>query len=79
MNKRVICDSGMTGWQGKLQAQYENFDDFSYYDEMYGLAVRLGFATAQECWLVNPVVQGSTVPCDFRVVDGELDNQPNSP
>ena len=29
------CDSGITGWKGKLQDQYEDFADFEHYDDEF--------------------------------------------
>lgn len=66
--KRVICKSGLHGWQAKLQENYGDFESFRAYSEMYGLHCRLGFATARACWDSNPTVQGSTDPRDFRKV-----------
>lgn len=55
-------------WRCRLQNNYSSFEDFQWYDEIYNLARRLGFKTAAEAWLENPVVQGSVDPSDFRVV-----------
>ena len=46
-------------WRCRLQNNYSSFEDFQWYDEIYNLARRLGFKTAAEAWLENPVVQGS--------------------
>lgn len=67
-NKRVKCDSGLTGWQGKLQDQYDSFDEFVHWSQTYGLHTRLGYANAEAAWINNPTVQGSTNPSDYRVV-----------
>jgi len=70
--KRVKCKSGIEGWQCRLRENYDNnFEQFDAYDETYNLAIRLGFDNAEHAWNVNPIIQGSTNPLDFRVVLGE--------
>ena len=67
--KRVICASGIEGWQCRLRENYEGcFDAFRAYDEIYGIAGRLGFETAPAAWEANPVIPGSVIPEDLRVV-----------
>lgn len=63
---RVICDSGLEGWQARLRENYTSFREFAGYCEAYGLLERLGYASAKEAWKANPVIQGSTIPSDFR-------------
>ena len=53
-------------WTGKLQKQYTDFDEFEAYDQIYGLASRLGYNSAQEAWDDNPQVSGSTNPADYK-------------
>ncbi len=65
-NKPHKCDSGITGWKGKLQDQYEDFADFEHYCEIFGNHTRLGYKTVQEAWDVNPIIQGSVIPSDYR-------------
>lgn len=64
-NKQVVTKSGLKGWQGRLQDQYECWDDFASCAEIYNLHKRLGYSTPQEAWDDNPVVQGSTNPSDY--------------
>lgn len=67
--RHVRCKSGLKGWQDHLRSNYEGkFEQFEAYDRIYGLAARLGYASASEAWEANPIVQGSTNPEDFRVV-----------
>jgi hypothetical protein len=67
--KRTICASGREGWTCKLQANYENnFEQFAAYDEIYGIAQRLGFETTEDAWFENPQIRGSTLPSDLEVV-----------
>ncbi len=66
--KTVICKSGVKGWQCNLQDNYSSFEEFKSYSEMYGLANKLGYASAKKAWNENPIIQGSTNPYDFRKV-----------
>jgi hypothetical protein len=66
--KRVICKSGIEGWQARLQKIYVDFAEFEGYDEIYNLAKRLGFPYAQEAWEANPIVRGSVNPNDLEIV-----------
>lgn len=65
---KVICKSGLKGWQCRLRENYEDLDEFASYARIYGLLARLGFDNAEDAWEANPVVQGSTNPDDYRVV-----------
>jgi hypothetical protein len=70
--ERVTCASGLQGWQCRLRESYEGrFDVFRAYDEIYGIAQRLGFVSARAAWATNPVIQGSVIPDDLRVVERE--------
>lgn len=55
-------------WKGKLQDNYDSFEEFEAYNDNYGLAKRLGYASAEEAWKDNPMIQGSTDPKDFKKV-----------
>jgi hypothetical protein len=66
---RVYCDSGLEGWQGYLRDNYADIEEFEHYSDMFGLAERLGYESAQEAWDDNPLVQGSVNPSDFRKVN----------
>lgn len=67
--KQVKCKSGLTGWQCRLQKNYDNsFEQFEAYNETYAIATRLGYKNAEEAWKANPIIQGSTEPSDLRVV-----------
>ncbi len=66
--KRIICKSGIQGWQSTLRKNYENSHAaFLAYDEVYHIAARLGFDSAEEAWQANPVIEGSVYPSDLRV------------
>ena len=55
-------------WKARLQATYnDDFEYFTHYDDVYGIARRLGFRDAKEAWEVNPIIQGSVDPKDFKV------------
>ena len=66
--KRVKCQSGITGWQDKLQNVYPNEKVWRAYAGMYGLHKRLGFRSMRAAWVANPTVQGSVIPSDYRRV-----------
>ena len=66
MSTRTKCPSGLIGWQGRLQAQYESQEEFESYSDIYSLAERLGYDSADSAWQSNPVVAGSTNPVDYR-------------
>lgn len=66
--KRVKCESGVTGWQARVQEIYDSLSEFKSYSDMYGIARRLGYSTASACWRANPVIQGSINPSDLKKV-----------
>lgn len=66
--KLVKCRSGVIGWQCRLQKSYSDYLDFLTHSRVYGIAERLGFSSAREAWIANPVIQGSVNPSDLRVV-----------
>jgi hypothetical protein len=69
--KRVRCRSGLTGWQSGLRDNYESFEHWVAYAEVWGLHFKLGFKTPQTAWRANPVVQGSVSAADYcKVVGG---------
>jgi len=51
-----------------LRDNYENIDEFVDYSDIYGLAERLGYETAQEAWDANPIIQYGVNPKDFAKV-----------
>lgn len=65
---RVRCQSGLTGYRCRLRVNYDSFEQFKAYSRIYALAERLGFRSAKKAWEMNPVIEGSTIPDDFRVV-----------
>jgi len=58
----------LENWRGKLQGEYNNFEEFKQYDEVYGLSKRLGFNSPEEAWEANPLIQGGVNPKDYKVV-----------
>lgn len=66
--KEVKCKSGLTGWQCKLRKNYNNFEEFESYSEMWGIAKRLGFVSHEEAWNSNPTICGSVEPSDLSIV-----------
>lgn len=69
---KVVCESGIRGWRDYLQANYEDQELWIMYSETYGLAHRLGYESAEEAWDDNPLIEGSVIPSDFRVVKQSL-------
>lgn len=55
--------------RGHLQKNYDSFEEFDNYDDIYKLAHRLGFTSAREAWDANPFIQWSVDPRDFKCVD----------
>lgn len=66
--KKVKCESGLAGWQGRLKEFYTNFEEFENYCNTFGIAERLGYSSPEEAWEDNPICQGSIEPSDLRVV-----------
>jgi hypothetical protein len=65
---RVKCQSGLMGERRRLRVDYSDFEQFEAYSEIYNLAARLGFESAQDAWEANPVIESSVKPEDFRMV-----------
>ena len=63
--KQIICKSGLSGYQCNLRDSYDDFDQFRYYAENFGLHTRLGYVTVIAAWQANPIIQGSALPSDF--------------
>jgi len=66
--KIVTTKSGIKGWQAKLHEVYDNYEEFEIYSDVYGVAARLGCASPEIAWAVNPTIQGSVNPKDLCVV-----------
>ncbi len=67
--KKVRCKSGITGWQTKLQENYDNsFEQFQRWCETHSIHTRLGYKSPESAWKHNPTIEGSTEPSDFRKV-----------
>jgi hypothetical protein len=56
-------------WKQHVQEVYESLEELESYDNTCGIAERLGYSDAESLWEDNPVIQGSTDPKDFKVVD----------
>ena len=65
--KKIVCKSGLQGEQCHLRDIYVDFFEWQAYSNMYRLSKRLGFNSARIAWALNPVVEGSTNPSDFRL------------
>lgn len=65
---RVVCASGLNGERSRLRDRYDSRAQFLDYSNVYGLAHRLGYDSADEAWKDNPMVESSVDPRDFRKV-----------
>ena len=54
-------------WKMRVHKVYKTFEDLKAYDEMFGIAKRAGFKSAQALWDENPILHGSVYPEDFGV------------
>src|SRR5260370_33806653 len=54
-------------WRDKLQNVYQSLPEFENYSDVYGLAKRLGFESASIVWELNPIIEGSTDPKDYKL------------
>ena len=66
--RKANCKSGIIGWQSRLQKNYDSFEEFEHYSEIYAIHSRLGFNTAEEAWDANPIIKGSVIPSDLEIV-----------
>lgn len=58
-------------WKMRVRKSYSSLDELKRYDEIYNIASRLGYSSAEELWEKNPVIAGSVNPSDLRVVQEE--------
>lgn len=72
----VRLRSGATGWRMRAKELYASLDAVEEEDGVSGILGRLGFATAEDLWEVNPVLEGGTDPADFRISPGTLPEHP---
>lgn len=63
--KKIVCQSGSTGWQKRLRKVYKNFNEFISYSSCYRIHQRLGYLTPEAAWRHNPLCQGSVYPQDL--------------
>jgi hypothetical protein len=66
--RHVRCLSGVRGERYFLHEGWDSLQDYKQYDSLYRLSKRLGFKKAKEVWNLNPVVESSVNPSDFRLV-----------
>ena len=67
--KKVICESGIKGWQDRLHSVYTSYKEFCAYDRIYEIAQRIGFNDTKTAWNANPLIQGSVNPTDLAKVN----------
>lgn len=69
MTKQVTYKHGRllrTVSRGRLRKNYSSFQEFEYYSDIYSLADRLGYESAESAWRHNPIIEWSTNPDDYR-------------
>jgi hypothetical protein len=66
MRTIIKCQSGLKGWQARLQEVYADFESFQAYAETYEIHTKLGYKTPVTAWRANPIMQGSVEPGDSR-------------
>jgi hypothetical protein len=66
--KSIKCRSGLQGYQCRLQENYDSFEQWEAYADMYSLHLKLGFKSPKTAWDANPIIQGSVDPSDFRKI-----------
>jgi hypothetical protein len=68
ITEQVVCRSGLTGTRSRLRSRYSMFEEWKMFSDMYDLARRLKYKTAQAAWDENPLIESSVNPLDFRKV-----------
>lgn len=58
--------TGLDCWVARLRSNWKDEADFTAFSDTYGLAKRLGHDTAEDAWLDDPWIHGSTDPRDFE-------------
>jgi hypothetical protein len=58
----------MKTWQMFVQQSYSSLEELKTYDEIYGIAKRCEYSSAEALWTANPMIGGSTNPSDFGVI-----------
>ena len=59
------------GWRGRLQEQYDSFEDWQDYASKYGKHEQLGYKNPKAAWDANPTIQGGDRPEDFKISKSE--------
>lgn len=68
MAKRTKCKSGIDGWQGHLQENWQSLEELESAEINYGVVSRLGFNSVKQAWAINPTIRVSVIPRDLEVV-----------
>jgi hypothetical protein len=55
-------------WKDRVRKVYASLEELKSYDEVYSIAKRLGYSSAETLWEENPVIGGSANPSDAHVV-----------
>lgn len=67
LNVKTLNRKAPGFWQRRLHENYGHFEHWEHWSAVYGLAGRLGYASARDAWDDNPLIQGSVNPDDFSV------------
>lgn len=63
----ITLPSGRIGWRARLREVYGSAEDLAAWDGCYGLLERLKFASPEEAWEADPIIQGGVDPADYSV------------
>jgi len=67
--------SGALGWKDRLRSVYDNDrEQWEAFDQIYGLAERLGFDSVDDAWDANPLICGGTNPSDFGILSDKTED-----
>lgn len=60
--------SGLKMWTSRVRKLYATLEECEAYCSAYGIADRLGYPDARALWDANPVIGGSVIPSDLKVI-----------
>jgi len=55
-------------WKSRVKKVYSSLKELESYNEIYGIATRLGYSDCKTLWKENPMIQGSTNPEDLKKI-----------
>lgn len=60
-----------TAWVMHVQESYPSLEELEAYDDMYGIAKRVGFSSAKELWDADPILKGGVNPGELSLATEE--------